>query len=382
MGSSGSRNRRHRAKRTGNGSGALVSSCASSDVSQPAADAFHLYAHDDELAERVCASAVVRSVAAGLLVDANTWFARCEAADEAAGESEQTRKTKRRDGSPTPATKLDEARHPREKNMLERIASESDADGGISTPSLKDSVRLEKLQREFGSVVKANGQKISAFVRSWRERVWKLHTEVQESYEKTLESAIREHERTWVAHRDAEKRFHKLTGLKGKRQSGEDSLETQKSVDSVNTEINALIAQLERLEELIKQRCEDFTAYYIPHITHAIHLYSLNQIDKFEECNDSVALTAATSVEALREEFHSMVLPSKAALESPPTPPKMKTSKRRHGDVSSLPSTSAASATSDAEELEEGEIREQEPPKPTAPKAEAQGSVVASAAAA
>lgn len=359
-----------------------MSACTSSDASAPGAETFHLYAHDDELAERVCASAVVRSVAAGMLVDANTWFARCEAADEAMSESENARKVKRRDSSPTPATKLDEARHPREKNMLERIASESDADGGISTPSLKDSVRLEKLQREFGAVVNANGQKISAFVRSWRERVWKLHTEAQESYEKTLESAIREHERTWIAHRDAEKRFHALTGLKGKRRSGEDSLETQKSIDSVNTEINALVAQLERLEELIKQRCEEFTAYYIPHITHAIQLCSLNQIEKFEECNDTIALTAATSIEALREEFQSMILPSKAALESPPTPPKMKTSKRKHGDASSLPSMSVASAASDADELEEGEIREQETPKLASPKAEVLETIIASAAAA
>lgn len=371
MGSNGSRHRNRRAKHKSVGRSCVGggSSCIGGDAYGATSSADHLYNHDDELCEKVCAVAVVRSVGANLLLDANDWYARVEAADEVAEESERETAHKggkaKRLGEPTPQSRLEEARHPREKDMLERIASESNADGGISMPSLRDSVVLEKLQRDFGSTVKQNAKSVGDSIKAWRGRVLKMHQDVQASYEKTLESALTEHERTWNSHAAAEKRFHRLTALKSKKQQEDDTLEHQKEIDAVNTEINALVAQLEKLEDLIKIRCDDFTSYYVPQLTYAIRLYSVSQIDKLEACNEAVALAASTNIDTLREELEDMHLPSKVALESPPTPPRMRTSKRRQKTGALIAASASSSPNvqepSSEDELEEGEIRDDEP---------------------
>ena len=133
----------------------------------------------------------------------------------------------------------------------------------------------------------------------------------------------------------------------------------------MNTEINALVAQLEKLEDLIKIRCDDFTSYYVPQLTYAIRLYSVSQIDKLEACNEAVALAASTNIDTLREELEDMHLPSKVALESPPTPPRMRTSKRRQKTGALIAASASSSPNvqepSSEDELEEGEIRDDEP---------------------
>ena len=67
----------------------------------------------------------------------------------------------------------------------------------------------------FRGVVDARVKTMMDFVVAWCDEARDLERECQETYEKTVESTMREHERAYAHHEDATRRFDKLAQVKG-----------------------------------------------------------------------------------------------------------------------------------------------------------------------
>ena len=183
------------------------------------------------------------------------------------------------------------------------------------------------------------------FVVAWCDEARDLERECQETYEKTLESTMREHERAYAHHEDAKRRFDKLAQVK------DASLETRKELDATSTEIAGLVATLERLEQMIKTKSESFTSYFNSQMTFLIRKFADGAIDGMRESEVAIAGSVGSgSIEALKRDLRDSPPKSKIELETPPTPPKLMIKRR-----SASPSPRKPQTVDDGE-LEEGEI--------------------------
>ena len=332
---------------------AHASSCMTPGASRAPESHFQMFAHDDELAERACAAGVVRSVCAVTLDEANDWRARCEAAsltpkrdDRATSETAPTRARGNRGRGRRHKRQIDAAREPTtdardnaDKNMLQDIGEV------VDTETLKRSIETDRLASAFRGVVDARVKTMMDFVVAWCDEARDLERECQETYEKTLESTMREHERAYAHHEDATRRFDKLAQVK------DASLETRKELDATSTEIAGLVATLERLEQMIKTKSESFTSYFNSQITFLIRKFADGAIDGMRESEVAIAGSVGSgSIEALKRDLRESPPKSKIELESPPTPPKLMIKRRSASPTPRKP------LPVDEGELEEGEI--------------------------
>ena len=112
-----------------------------------------MYAHDEQLAELVCAVGCVRATLANALIDARDWADAADAASRA-GTSEGTGskgKGKKKRDKPRDDD-LRDARRSRERDMLDRVVSDASERPEMSK-ELRSSMKLEHTAREWAGRV-------------------------------------------------------------------------------------------------------------------------------------------------------------------------------------------------------------------------------------
>lgn len=102
-----------------------------------------------------------------------------------------------------------------------------------------------------------------------------MNADCENTFAISLEASLCEHEETWIAHDVAKKRFEKLSAVREKSKST-DTVERRADLDEASTRLSSLVAQLNALEELIKLRSMNFTAYFRPQIVHLMRLFAVN----------------------------------------------------------------------------------------------------------
>ena len=325
-------------------------------IPAPRASCHKLYAHDEQLAELVCAVGCVRATLANALIDARDWADAADAASRA-GTSEGTGskgKGKKKRDKPRDDD-LRDARRSRERDMLDRVVSDASERPEMSK-ELRSSMKLEHTAREWAGRVREQARVVADFAKEFAKTCETLNADCENTFAISLEASLREHEETWIAHDVAKKRFEKLSAVREKSKST-DTVERRADLDEASTRLSSLVAQMNALEELIKLRSMNFTVYFRPQIVHLMRLFAVNQCQKFEEANAVVAATLADDVDDLRRVFAETELPSKAELECPPTPPTLGSPRARSnaGKMDS-PTTPLDKESVTSSELEEGEI--------------------------
>ena len=251
-----------------------------------------MYAHDEQLAELVCAVGCVRATLANALIDARDWADAADAASRA-GTSEGTGskgKGKKKRDKPRDDD-LRDARRSRERDMLDRVVSDASERPEMSK-ELRSSMKLEHTAREWARRVREQARAVADFAKEFAKTCETLNADCENTFAISLEASLREHEETWIAHDVAKKRFEKLSAVREKSKST-DTVERRADLDEASTRLSSLVAQMNALEELIKLRSMNFTVYFRPQIVHLMRLYAVNQCQKFEEANAVVAATLA-----------------------------------------------------------------------------------------
>jgi len=330
-------------------------------IPAPRSSCHKLYAHDELLAERVCAVGLVRSTLANALIDARDWSDAVDAATRA-GASEGGCKGKKAKGKKAKGKSRDDdlrdAACSRERDMLARVVGDASERPDMSD-ALRSSMRLEHTAREWAMRVREQARVVADFVKEFTRALETARADCENTFAISLEASLREHEETWIAHDIAKKRFEKLNAVCEKSsKSGVDTVAHRADLDEASTRVSALVAQMNALEELIKARSQSFTAYFQPQIVHLMRMFAVNQCRKLEEANDAVAATLAADVDDLRRKFEETRLPSKAELECPPTPPTLGSPRSRSttSGKADSPTTPLDKESVTSSELEEGEI--------------------------
>ena len=329
-------------------------------IPAPRSSCHKLYAHDELLAERVCAVGLVRSTLANALIDARDWSDAVDAAMRAgAGEAgSKGKKAKAKKAAKSRDDDLRDAACSRERDMLARVVGDASERPEMSD-ELRSSMRLEHTAREWAMRVREQARVVADFVKEFARALETAHADCENTFAISLEASLREHEETWIAHDIAKKRFEKLSAVREKSsKSAVDTVAHRADLDEASTRVSALVAQMNALEELIKARSQSFTAYFQPQIVHLMRVFAVNQCRKLEEANDVVAATLAADVDDLRRKFEETRLPSKAELECPPTPPTLGSPRSRSttSGKADSPTTPLDKESVTSSELEEGEI--------------------------
>ena len=126
-----------------------------------------MYAHDEQLAELVCAVGCVRSTLANALIDARDWADAADAASRA-GTSEGTGskgKGKKKRDKPRDDD-LRDARRSRERDMLDRVVSDASERPEMSK-ELRSSMKLEHTAREWAHRVREQARVVADFAKEF-----------------------------------------------------------------------------------------------------------------------------------------------------------------------------------------------------------------------